>query len=114
VHPRPSNRCNAPLNLDGLLDGLLALLDAVLGLGAHDATAPLLAGILVLLDVALLDGRDELGQLGLVLGADLGDGEDSGGLEVELVMFSLLVQEHGKHTFLWTTVPSLALPLMMA
>ncbi len=68
------------LDLDGALDGLLALLDALLGLVTHDATTPLLAGILVLLDVSLLDGRDELGQLGLVLGADLGEGEDSGGL----------------------------------
>ena len=68
------------LDLDGGLEGLLALLDALLGLGAHDATAPALAGILVLLDVALLDGRDELGELVLVLGADLGDGEDSGSL----------------------------------
>jgi len=81
---RPSHHCHASLNLDGGLEGLLALLDALLGLEAHDATAPLLAGILVLLDVALLDGGDELGELALVLGADLGDGEDSGGLVVLL------------------------------
>lgn len=81
---RPSDHCNASLNLDGGLEGLLALLDALLGLVAHDATAPLLAGILVLLDVALLDGGDELGELALVLGADLGDGEDSGGLLILL------------------------------
>ena len=80
MQPSQSDRCNASLDLDGGLDGLLALLDAFLGLGTHDATTPLLAGILVLLNVALLDGRDELGQLSLVLGADLGDGEDSGGL----------------------------------
>jgi hypothetical protein len=80
VHPRQPDHCNASLDLDGGLEGLLALLDALLGLGAHDATTPLLAGILVLLEVALFDGRDELGQLVLVLGADLGDGEDSGGL----------------------------------
>ena len=61
MQPRPSDHANASLNLDGRLDGLLALLDALLGLGAHDATTPLLAGILVLLDVALLDGRDKLG-----------------------------------------------------
>jgi len=77
----------AALNLDGVVKSLLALLDALLGLVAHDATTPLLAGILVLLDVALLDGRDELGELVLVLGADLGDGEDSGGLEVALAKF---------------------------
>ena len=77
---RPSDHPNAALDLDGGIEGLLALLDALLGLEAHDATTPLLAGILVLLDVALLDGRDELGELVLVLGADLGEGEDSGGL----------------------------------
>ena len=77
---RPSDHRNASLHLDGGIDGLLALLDTLLGLEAHDATTPLLAGILVLLDVALLDGRDELGQLVLVLGADLGEGEDGGGL----------------------------------
>lgn len=37
-------------------------------------------GLLVLVHVALLDGLDELGKLRLVLGADLGDGGDSGGL----------------------------------
>ncbi len=77
---RPSDHRNASLHLDGGIDGLLALLDTLLGLEAHDAATPLLAGILVLLDVTLLDGRDELGQLVLVLGADLGEGEDSGGL----------------------------------
>jgi hypothetical protein len=39
-------------------------------------------GLLVLLHVALLDGLDELGKLRLVLGADLGDGDDGGGLRV--------------------------------
>ena len=34
----------------------------------------------MLLEVTVLDGGDELGELGLVLGADLGQGEDSGGL----------------------------------
>ena len=87
MQPRPSDHANASLNLDGRLDGLLALLDALLGLGAHDATTPLLAGVLVLLDVALLDGRDKLGQLVLVLGADLGDGENSGSLELALAEF---------------------------
>ncbi len=84
AHARPDHH-HAALNLDGGLEGLLALLDALLGLVAHDATTPLLAGILVLLDVALLDGRDELGQLALVLRADLGDSEDSGSLCFSLV-----------------------------
>jgi hypothetical protein len=37
----------------------------------------------VLLHVTVLDGRDELGELVLVLGADLGEGQDSGGLLVD-------------------------------
>jgi len=37
----------------------------------------------VLLHVAILDGRDELGELVLVLGADLSEGQDSGGLLVD-------------------------------
>lgn len=41
-------------------------------------------GLLVLLHVALLDGLDELGKLSLVLGADLSDGADGGGLDVLL------------------------------
>jgi hypothetical protein len=39
----------------------------------------------VLLHVAILDGRDELGELSLVLGADLSEGQDSGGLLNPLV-----------------------------
>lgn len=69
-----------PLDLDSVLESLLALLDALLGLVAHDTTTPALASILVLLEVSLLDGRDELGELVLVLRADLGDGEDSSSL----------------------------------
>lgn len=42
-------------------------------------------GLLVLLHVALLDGLDELGKLRLVLGADLSDGDDGGGLNALLV-----------------------------
>jgi hypothetical protein len=38
------------------------------------------AGLLVLVAVALLDSREELGVLGLVLGADLGESEDSSSL----------------------------------
>jgi hypothetical protein len=37
----------------------------------------------MLLKVTVLDSGDELGELVLVLGADLGDGEDSGGLLVD-------------------------------
>lgn len=68
------------LDLEGRLAGLDLLEGLVLGLGAHDTTTPLTAGLVVLLNVALLDGRDELGELVLVLRADLGDGEDGSGL----------------------------------
>jgi len=37
----------------------------------------------VLVGVALLDGREELGELGLVLSADLGQGQNGGGLLVD-------------------------------
>lgn len=68
------------LNLGSSLKSLLLLHDAHLSLGAHDATTPLSADLVVLLQVAILDGRDELGQLVLVLGADLSEGEDGSGL----------------------------------
>ena len=42
-------------------------------------------GLLVLGHVTVLDGGDELGELGAVLGADLGEGEDGSGLSVLLV-----------------------------
>ena len=71
------------LDLDGGLDGLALLLLAVVGLGAHDTTTPVTAGLLVLVGVALLDGREELGELGLVLGAGLGQGQDGRGLLVD-------------------------------
>jgi hypothetical protein len=45
-----------PLDLDSGLHGLLALLDALLGLVPHDATTPLLASVLVFLEVSVLDG----------------------------------------------------------
>lgn len=54
------------LNLGGSLQSLLLLNGAHLGLGAHDATAPLFSALFVLLHEAILDGRDELGQLSLV------------------------------------------------
>lgn len=102
------------LDLDGALEGLGLLCGLGVGLSAHDATTPVTLGLLVLLKVTLLDGLDELGKLRLVLGADLGDGEDSGGLKL------IVSERRGKdlvssaRTFLWTTVPRRALPLMMA
>ena len=73
------------LDLDGALEGLGLLCGLGVGLSAHDATTPVTLGLLVLLHVALLDGLDELGKLRLVLGAELGDGDDSGGLDELLV-----------------------------
>lgn len=71
------------LNLGGSLKSTLLLEGAHLGLGAHDTTTPLSAGLVVLVHEAILDGGDELGELSLVLGADLGEGEDSSGLLVD-------------------------------
>jgi len=78
----PPNASVIPLDLDSGLHGLLALLNALLGLVSHDTATPLLAGVLVLLKVSILDGGHELGELVLVLGADLGEGEDGSGLDV--------------------------------
>ena len=69
------------LDLDFALGTILLLLLACLSLGAHDPTAPVATALLVLVGVALLDGRDDLGQLGLVFAADFGDGESGGGLD---------------------------------
>lgn len=69
-----------PLDLDSRLESLLALLNTLLGLEAHDATTPLLASSLVLLKITVLDGGNELSKLVLVLGADLGDGKNGGSL----------------------------------
>lgn len=76
----PGYRRDRGLDLERSLLSLPLLLLGVDGLLAHDATAPLAGRLLVLLEVAVLDGGDELGELVLVLGADLGQGEDSGGL----------------------------------
>jgi hypothetical protein len=68
------------LDLGSSLKSLLLLDDLHLSLGTHDTTTPLSAGLVVLLKVTVLDSGDELRKLVLVLGADLGDGEDSSGL----------------------------------
>ena len=72
------------LDLDGALDGLALLVHAGDCLRTHDTTTPVAARVLVLVGVALLDGREELGELGLVLLADVGDREDSRGLSSQL------------------------------
>lgn len=68
------------LNLGGSLSSLLLLDDLHLGLGAHDTTTPLATSLVVLVHEAILDSRNKLGELSLVLGANLGQGEDSSGL----------------------------------
>lgn len=80
VAASPAERV-ACLNLDGGLDSLALLLHAGVGLGAHDTTTPVAAGLLGLLSVALLDGRQQLGELRLVLVADVGNSENSSGLQ---------------------------------
>jgi len=70
----------AILDLDSGLDSLALLLHAGDGLRTHDTTTPVASLLLVLVVVVLLDGSDELGELGLVLSADLSDSKDSGGL----------------------------------
>lgn len=68
------------LDLDGRLKSLALLLSTCVGLGSHDTTTPVSLGLLILLGVALLDGRDELGELSLVLGSDLGESDNSSSL----------------------------------
>lgn len=83
-HRGSLNQCNERVllcsNLGGGLKGLLLLLNLHLGLGTHDTTTPLSAGLVVLLHEAILDGRDKLGKLVLILRADLGESEDGSGL----------------------------------
>jgi hypothetical protein len=69
------------LDLDSALDSLPPLLHACVGLGSHDTSTPVAAGLSVLLEVAILDSGDELGKLALILGSDLGEGENGGGLK---------------------------------
>lgn len=77
-----SSRKGANLDLDGVLDSLALLLLAGVGLGTHDTTTPVAAGLIVLVGVAFLDGGEELGELSLVLSTGLGESQDSGGLKI--------------------------------
>ena len=79
-HAKALGVSSAILHLDGGLESLLLLGDAVLSLGTHDAATPLLPGLFSLLQVTILDSGDELRELVLVLGANLGDSKNSGGL----------------------------------
>ena len=73
------------LDLDLTLGTLCGLLGGSDRLGSHDTSTPVALGLLVLLEVTLLDGLDELGELVLVLGADFGECESGGSLTVSLV-----------------------------
>jgi hypothetical protein len=88
------------LDLDGALEGLGLLCGLGVGLSAHDATTPVTLGLLVLLHVALLDSLDELGKLRLVLGANLSDGDDGGGLRVVVSKERVMKCISGERTFL--------------
>ena len=79
LSPPAVTQCNS-LDPDGGLQSLLLLLLALLGLVAHDTTTPPFPALLDLLQVVVLDGRNELGQFVLVLGPDLGQGQDGGSL----------------------------------
>ena len=68
------------LDLDLLVRPLLLLPLVGLRLCTHDTTAPVTPVLLVLVQVALFDGRNNLGELVLVLAANLSDGERSGSL----------------------------------
>jgi hypothetical protein len=55
------------LDLDSVVESLLLLVLLGDSLGTHDTTTPVALGLLVLVHVTLLDGLDELAELGLVL-----------------------------------------------
>lgn len=67
---------SAALDLDSRLESLLLLLDFLLGLGSHDTATPLSPAVLRLLYVSAFDRLNELGELALVLGSDLSQGQD--------------------------------------
>ena len=90
------------LDLDSALDRLPALLHTSVGLGTHDTASPVTRSVLVVrLEVAFVDSGDKLGQLGLVLRADLGKGEDGSGLLVnDSTETSLALNDNVRNTHL--------------
>lgn len=85
ITPKRLDCCSAGrLDLDLLVRTLLLLPRARVGLRTHDAAAPSASVLLVLFEVAVLDSRHDLGQLGLVFAADLGDGECGGSLALHV------------------------------
>ena len=77
---KPSKHPKTRLDLDGALNSLPALLHASVGLGTHDTTTPVADSVLVLLEVTVVDGVGELGELVLVLGADLSQSDNGSSL----------------------------------
>lgn len=74
-HPigtKPHTHLLGSLDLDRALERFPLLLGASNRFLAHDASAPVALRFLILIRVALLDSRDQLGQLGLVFGSDFG------------------------------------------
>jgi len=74
------------LDLDCALQSLALLGLACNGLCTHNTTTPVTLEILVICHVAGLDGIDELGELILVFLADFGEGENSGGLQMSVII----------------------------
>lgn len=59
------------------------LTDLGVGLGSHDTTSPVPLGLLILLEVALLDSGDQFGKITFVLATDFGQGKNGSGLVKE-------------------------------
>ena len=74
------------LDLGSSLQSLLLLLNSLLGLGTHDTATPLSSLLVVLVHETILDSRDELGELALVLRSHLSDSEDGSSLDKGLVV----------------------------
>src|ERR1700733_4027974 len=75
--PNPILVSHNHLDLDGALQRFPTLLHTSVRLGAHNTTAPVANVLLVLLEVAILDRRDKLGEFRLVFGSDLSKSNDS-------------------------------------
>lgn len=59
------------------------LTDLGVGLGSHDTTSPMPLGLLILLEVALLDSGDQFGKIAFVLATDFSQGKNGSGLAGE-------------------------------
>jgi hypothetical protein len=85
------------LDLDSALESLPPLLHASVRLSTHNTTAPVADRVLVLLEVTVVDGGNELGELALVLGTNLGQSKNGSGLVglVNAISYSI----YAEHTF---------------